>query len=414
MGRVGALLPLLPLLALAGAACSGAGSNSMAIGMNDVSILFPLPANAADIDNLLGPAATGSLGTLLPSALYTATGPIGGSGPVVSQGGVGRAAYGDLRVVAMRVDPCFASLAPDPQGAGCTAQLRLVFQEVLLGQTIGVGNQTVTAVAAFDSGLHAFYQLSRDQVLSLARALVALRVANEAGDVLGPLAPHPVMVRQGLAGPMSQGVQRLILQYAGEQNLVRAALASLIGSQGVSIWDMSAFDVGAGATVATPRTIPTLVVPAGGNASLEVITAGGLQATFGPTTAGDLDFTALGNQPAALSASARQAALDAMVRVENPKDSSPETVDCGSCHMAAPVEKFVAMPQFAFDDTTGPLAFRPDGRDVTSADMRATQDPTIFFPDLHVFSYFGPYPSISQRAVNETASVVEYLNALPP
>src|ERR1700734_279082 len=55
------------------------GSGRIAATMNDVSILFPLPSSAADIDNLLAPSATGAQGTLLPSALYSAMGPIFGS-----------------------------------------------------------------------------------------------------------------------------------------------------------------------------------------------------------------------------------------------------------------------------------------------------------------------------------------------
>ncbi len=113
----------------AGAPPSGDASGPILATMNDVSILFPLPTSAADIDNLLAPSATGTRGVLLPSAVYAATGPIFGSSeqPVGPGSPSGIAAYGDPRVVAMRIDPCFASLNPDPLGGGCTAQIRLVF-----------------------------------------------------------------------------------------------------------------------------------------------------------------------------------------------------------------------------------------------------------------------------------------------
>jgi hypothetical protein len=58
-------------------------------------------------------------------------------------------------------------------------------------------------------------------------------------------------------------------------------------------------------------------------------------ATLGATTNATDDFDALDSREVeSLSASARQAALDAVVRVENPKDTSANTVNCSTCHMA--------------------------------------------------------------------------------
>jgi hypothetical protein len=397
------------------------GSGPIAATMNDVSILFPLPANAADPDKLLLPSAVGDQGVLVPSALYASAGPITGTTLADDAGDEVFAAYADLRLIALRIDPCFASLAPDPHGEGCTAQIRLVFQEV--------GWDTVNAVpVVFDSALHVFYELTRGQFLAMAQALVALRVANSDGaDPRGPLATHPIMVRQGLGGPMSTGVEQLVLQYAGEKNLVRLAELSFLGPgfQG-ELWNMSAFDVGRGATVATPRAVPTLNTEDGGpSSSIFVQGVGGLVnpppmdgghsslSVFyaDPKTSGD-SFIPLYFEPMSLSMSAAETAFEALVRVENPKDNSANTVDCGSCHLATPIEKFNTLPFFGLDDTTSPLAFQPDGTSVTQADIVATFSTNDAQLDLHAFSYFGTSPAISQRTVDETASVVEYLNDL--
>jgi hypothetical protein len=323
------------------------------------------------------------------------------------------APYKDLRVVAMRVDPCFASSNPDPLGANCSAQLRLVIQQVLWQDHARV----------WDSAIHVFYSLSRAEVLALSQSLVALRVANEDGDSLGPLAPHPIMARQGLAGAMSTGVQRLILAYAGERNIVRVArLGIAVTPDPGALWNMSAFDVTNEPGAPTPRAIATLVGPDGAPTFLQRIVSWGpgpdprLFAPS-PSTTADADFTALGSlKPSSLSASDRQAALDALVRVENPRDFTAETLDCASCHTATAVEGDVALHDFAFDDTASPLSFAPDGKSVTAQDMKAT------FPaddsNIHAFgyvsnSYTPTSPAISQRVVNETAAVVEYLNDLP-
>lgn len=69
----------------------------------------------------------------------------------------------------------------------------------------------------------------------------------------------------------------------------------------------------------------------------------------------------LGNLATAKAASktAQQAAFDAALRIENPTKHSPDTIDCASCH---------------------------------------------------VFSYRDGHPMIAVRVINETASVVAYLN----
>ena len=401
------------------------GSASIPVTMNDVSILFPLPSSTGDIANLLSASSSGPRGTLIPSALYPMVGPISGSTKVATQQGPASvsniAAYSDLHVVAMRVDPCFASLAPDPHGAGCTAQLRLVFQEVLPAAQESFGGVGPGA-STFDSAIHAFYSLTRAELLTLAQALVTLRKANDNGISLGPLAPHPIMVSQGLSGALSKGVQQLILQYAGGQNLTRLTELSngaqpLTSTDEPALWVMSGIDISNAPTGTTsPMVIPTLtgssklqqldaVLPAPGNFFF---------ANFAPATTSTDDLTPLDHGSAAqLSASARQAAFDALVRIENPALHSSNTIDCGSCHFATPTEAFVAMPVFSLDDTASALAFHPDGTSVTASEMMRTFSTSSIQLNIHAISYVGQTPAINQRVVNETASVVEYLNKLP-
>jgi hypothetical protein len=385
---------------------------TIAAAMNDVSILFPLPSIDEDIGNLLSASSAGARGSLLPSDLYASFGPLAGS--TNPDGGlersVGVAAYSDLHVVAMRIDPCFASLAPDPHGAGCDAQMRLILQEV---RDDGSGSPMVS-----DSGLHAFYALTREEFLTLAKALVALRESNDEGDSLGPLAPHPIMVRQGLGGAMSAGVAELILQYAGAANLKR--VAQFNSAEAFTAWSFKAANVVSVATVTmSPFVIPTLG-KGGKDITLQTVGTGEfaspLGATFTPATTSDDNLVPLaGHTPKSLSSSARQAAFDSLVRIENPRDNSPNTIDCGSCHLATPTERLVAVPEFSLDDRTSPLAFQPDGTSVVAADMTPTFNSSsgIASLNLHAFSYVGRDPGINQRVVNETASVVEYLNHLP-
>ena len=394
----------------------------IAASMNDVSILFPFPSSVADIASLLPASASGARGPLFPSALYASVGPIAGSTSLANDAGSPSfvAAYSDLYLVALRIDPCFASLAPDPHGVGCTAQIRLVFQEI----TYQGG---VTGVRAFDSALHVFYSLTRDEFLALARALVALRVANANGATLGPLAPHPIMVSQGLSGAMSKGVEALVLQYAGAENTTHVAQLGVIRNELGGDWSFSAFDVADGGTSATPFAIPTLEED-GGSVSLQTVgtnlpnpelDAGPgnvFTVEFTPTTTSADDLAPLDDgTPFSLSAPARQAAFDGLVRVENPADDSAATIDCGSCHFAALTEDLLAMPDFSLVDTASSLAFVPDGKSVVAPDMATTfgTDLSTGEVNVHGFSYVLRFPNITRRVVNETASIVQYLNDLP-
>jgi hypothetical protein len=379
----------------------------IAATMNDVSILFPLPCDAADLDTLLSASSSGARGTLLPGELYASIGPISGPSPSDASP-LTIALYSSLRVVAMRIDPCFASLAPDPNGEGCQAQIRLVLQDLEGGDG---------GASAFDSALHLFYSLTRDEFLALARALVALRVANEDGESLGPLAPHPIMVKQGLAGPMSEGVKTLILQYAGEENLTRVAKLGIV--PGLMSWTLEATDVEDAATAATsPVVIPTL--PGDAGVTLQGVGTESLapfRALFLPATTSTDNLTPLDDGDAGgLGEAAREAAFDSLVRIENPAYDSPNTIDCASCHLATPTEMLVAEPLFSLDDRMGSLAFQPDGESVVPADMTPTFGSITPIPllNMHAFSYGFNGPAINQRVVNETARVVEYLNALPP
>lgn len=391
LGACGGTPDVLPDAAVSGGA----------IQMNDVSILFPLTAPGASVNNFLSASSAGARGTLLPSNLYDAVGHISGSSGNPEPGGTGNAAYGDLHVVAIRIDPCFAALAPDPHGAGCINQLRVVFQELT----------TVDGkVTAFDSGLHAFYQLTRADLDSLTAAIGSLRASNSTGERLGGLVPHPIIARQGLDGAMADGVRKLVLAYAGEQNLTR--VTELSATNTGFDWTFSGFDVSDAASATfTPMMIPTL-----SGATSQTFFRGFGSVTpageFMPPTSGSDDLVPLADGSAAmqLTPTARQAAFDGLVRVDNPGDNSPNTTDCASCHLATPVSHLIAQPLFGMVEAQNPNAFQPDGVYVLASEMAPQFDATGAF-NVHAFSYVGSDPGINQRTVNETAAIVAYLNA---
>jgi hypothetical protein len=381
-------------------------SGPVAVEMSDISILFPLPSKASEIDGLLPASATGARGTLFPEALYDKVGHLIGThfdGPP-NPGGVGEAQYSDLRVVAMRIDPCFAKLEPDPHGKGCTPQLRVIFQEV----TASGGD-----VSAFDSALHVFFKLERQEMIDIARGLLTIRVDNTKKDErLGGLAPNAIILRQGFEGEFAKALRQTITQHAGEDNLTRVTQFSQNGE--VFTWSFKGSDVSDAAKgTASPMVIPTLP----NKAVSQVFGMGftsGFEGVFEPPTISKDNLTKLANDTAAkkMSASARTAAFESLVRIENPGDDSPNTIDCASCHLATPAEKLVAKPHFSLVDTTAAGAFKANAKFVEANETAPTFDPKGA-PNFHMFSYVGRQAGISQRTVNETAAIVAYLNSLP-
>lgn len=368
--------------------------------LNDVSVLFPLPETPAEVKTgLLAVSTSGARGKLLPEALYTAVGPIAGtSGEANLPGAQLLAPYANLRIVALRVDPCFAELEPPMSGEGCLNQLRLIAQEV------GVGG-------AEDSALHLFYSISRDELLEIVHDIGTLREQQAPGQRLGKLAPHPIMAEQGLSGAMAEGVRKLILARAGVDNLTRITRMS---ARGGPFWDFSGFDVKDGK--ATPFGIPTL--PKGsdqkqtfnrgfGGIEQEVIDAT-------PPSGSPDDFMVLMNMNAAqaLEDAERTALLTSLLRVENPGHHSPNTVDCVSCHVATPAIKQVIEPLLGLELPDGPERFHVAEALVPSKDLEATFESDDAITNVHAFSYLGKKVGINQRTVNESAAVVAYLTEL--
>src|SRR5579862_1805046 len=373
----------------ASSACGGGSSappdgsiDGGAVQMNDVSILFPLTGAPSDY---LAASASGARGVLLPPALYDAVGHIAGSGGIVTPGGTGDAEYGDLHVVALRIDPCFASLAPDPHGDGCKNQLRLIFQEV---------KGDAGSAQTFDSGLHVFYALSRDDLRALVHDIGGLRAASAGTDRLGGLAPHPIIAREGTGGPMATSLRALVLRYAGAQNLTRVTKLSAVNTG--FTWDFSGFDV----SDATAPAIAPMVIPTASGAESQSFFRGfendvTIAGQFSPATTSSDGFVALADEATAqgLTPQARQAAFDGLVRVDNPSHDSPDTIDCASCHLATPVSKLLAQPLFSLVEADDAFAFAADGTWVLPSEMGSTLDPNGPF-QVHAFSYVGTTPAI--------------------
>lgn len=383
---------LLFLLALPLAACGGftpvpegeAGVDGGVpftdggLDLNDVSWLLPLPP-AGEASRLLGLDADGGRGPLLPRALYDGLpGLIAGTTPSTQ--------YPDLRVISVRLDPCFPATAT----GGCVQQLRLVAQPIAADG------------ATEDGTLHLFYVLSDADFADARQTLAQLKAIAGAETDRRPLDVHPVMRRQGLGGSYATTLHAMVTRLCGAQNLSRVAFMRLV--QPDVAWRFGAFDVANGQLVADP--IPRL----SGD-----LTQQGVQ-EFGNTDfrSGELQPAPQGDELSVLLSESElrltdqrtwERALTSALRVENPARSSPKTVDCGSCHVVsraltnAKKERPVDLSSHA-DRFVGNPRFDLSRVDAVGDDPRS----------LRAFGYFGRQSALSQRTINESAEIADALS----
>ncbi len=420
--------------------------------MNDLSILFPLATTESDFDTYLTMDTPGANGSLVPETLYN------------SDNEAAEIPYDNLRVVAIRLDPCFAHLGPITDPSTCDNQIRLVFQPLVFEEGMTI---------AEDAAVHVLYSLTRDQLLAAANEIAAARAVTTTTD-LGPVAVHPIMASQGVSGAFAQALRAIIVKYADGTKIER--ITSFIadasggggpingsgiesggggsGGSGTSggsgsgssgsgsgegsgsgsgegsgsgsgegsgsgsgidadfFWELHGESVTNG--VETALVIPTLP-DSTTDMSLDA-SASPLESNFSPVTSSTDNIVVLSNADQAMSAgqTQRQAAFDAALRIENPTMNSPNTIDCVSCHMAEPARALVGQQMFGMMSAGDSNAFVPAST-IPAADLAATQTMLINADsglNIHAFSYRETNPMINQRVINETAANLAYLQSL--
>jgi hypothetical protein len=365
------------------------------VQMNDLSVLLPLATTDHEFASYLQASSTGVGGALLPESLFA---------QVNSRGVV----YADLRLVAFRLDPCFANIGPIDDPSTCANQLRVIFQPLKFGNS---------ATTTDDSAIHAFYSLTREQFLAAVGDVIAARRANGNDEDLGPLAIHPIVAHQGLDGPMGAQLAAIITRYAGAGNLIRFTMmnsASVFGPPGGGgeqrFWNFTGVDISAGIT--TPMIIPTLGSE-DTNSHFQTAATQPLIATLSPLTSSSDDLHLLANatQAQQATAGAQQAAFDAALRIENPRFHSPNTIDCASCHTAQPVRQLVAEQVLGLSEAGNANVFVA-ASSIPAADVVTTTTVNNPLLNLHAFSYRNGVAMINQRVVNETAATLAYVATL--
>ena len=359
--------------------------------MNDATIVYPLPRSAGEMNQLLAPQDAGRGGVLLPLKYWQRV-------PSINQGEHSTRTYRNLRLVAARIDPCFKFRGD------CLPQIRFVWQPI---DKAVYGSISPYGLEAKDAAVHTFYTLESGEFRRFISEYRQLKesMANVRADA--PLQVHPVMLKQGLGGPFSQGLRELLLKYCGEQNLWRVtSMSTLVGGDK---WEFRGFNVVNGKPL-------EIVIPRTGNAraqSFFVSLASDSEYRNGrisPAPLGEDNLNLILRDSRAIEARDADTlkGLGASVaRIENPAIHTPETMDCVSCHstQVAGALLFGNVPWLSRDPEITRHAFRSSSPLLQS--IATTRNiPRVF----RALGYFEKTPVLSRRVINETAVVVSQLN----
>ncbi|HEY4183369.1 MAG TPA: hypothetical protein VGM90_41380 [Kofleriaceae bacterium] len=374
-------------------------ANAARAQMNDLTIVVPLAASQAELDAGYLKASDGGTTPLLPKKLYTdlfpdPTGPLNPGADVKMR-------YANLRVVAVRFDPCFANVGPVVDASTCDNQIRLVFQSL----------DYADGATAVDGAVHAFYRVPRAELTQIIQDVITLRKANGQTTAMGPLAPHPLLVKQGLDGAFGKGLRAIILAHASSKNLIRFTHFESANLQ--TVWNFSGFDISGTTTqTAKPMVIPTMPshgTGAGFFQGFAAPMAGGF--TPESTSADSISLLVNATKAKAATKTKQKAAYAAALRIENPNFHSPNTIDCASCHLAQPARLLVGDDVLGLSATDNPNLFARDAKYVSARSMKQTTSLRDQPLNVHMLSYRGDQLMIGQRVINETAALVAYLNS---
>jgi hypothetical protein len=346
-----------------------------ALGLNDVTVLMPLPATISAAGHLT-PTSAGALGELFPRALYERI-------PQFPHMPADFLKYETLRVLAVRFDGCFK------KAGACEAQIRLVLQPL-------------RSVGASDAAVHLFFPVGKEAMQGIVAKLREMRALAPEALVDGALDVHPSLLAQGMEGAYGTALNQLVLEHCGLQALSRMTFF-LRAPSAVEQWVLGGLDIKDGKY--TPIAIP------GSGTRQNVLqheTAKGPMFRYElvPLPVAPVDLTkALSTTLLdATSGESRIAALGALNTVLNPQKLGADDVHCASCHVASYIAGY-AQSQLKEDLAAAPssyLAAAPKGRNLEVRGGALSNRTS-----LRGLGYFQKTPMISPRVVYESAEVLE-------
>lgn len=363
----------------ASGAGGGAKNDPIPLGLNDVSVLYPQPTNVNKAGYLRA-SDTGARGVLLPKEVFDAIPTF----PVTPTDGLD---YTRMRALSLRFDACGGS-----HGA-CLPEIRVIMQPLNSNGS------------ARDSALHLFYRLDNAVISGVIDGLRKLRGLAPEAAVGAPLDVHPAIVAQGANGAYGTALRELVLAHVGEENLVRVTFF-LRAPPINEVWFFGGLERKDGKFA----VLNIAEVGAGNQRVILTSSDTSYEYALTPVESKPEDGRVLLSSAAAEAASAeeREAAFRSFLRIENPLKYVPDDLPCAGCHVSSFV-KAEATRRFGFDAATFDGDVFKSTRNLESRGGSATNASS-----LRAFGWFKGEPMISQRTINDSAAVVDYIEATFP
>jgi hypothetical protein len=343
-----------------------------ALGLNDATFLFPLSVDGGR------PTPFAAADTMIPRALFdrlTTT-----PGDVLTD-------LSRLRLVGLRFDLCDRA-TPSPCDPTADGVLRLVHQPVFADGTTE------------DIALHSFFPIPRSEV---AETVDTLRALARLQDV-----PRGAALKVNTAldvnPEFTEKLTGLVRRYVTTSRLFRLTLFGQLTNRPSLIWVFRGIQKQGPAFVRID--IPDLQ-------EVDQVTL--------LASANELRTTPLADDPpgfaramsvmgfgSATPAQQREA-LESMAASDNPLLTTADTIQCVTCHVTTTVMADRAAVAGV------PITSLTSRYTSATFDLSPLGDAAVRFRTLRALGYLGRAPIVAQRTVNETANVLQELEArFPP
>lgn len=346
------------------------------LGLNDITHLFPLPS--MDEVSLMWHARTSSVrGELLPYSYFQQLPRlVPGIDPL-------KLYQQSLKVVAVRLDPCFMETAL----RGCQPQVRLVWQPLVVKEYTS---------ATIDASVHTFYDLTQKDWQSLVQEYRQLKSSVRYSNV-DPLQVSPALISFGYKSQYWQSFSSIVLKYIGVQNLVRVTIMN-VNPMG-NAWAFGAYRPVNGKLEIQP--IPGIDRKAQVVISKQSVGAETLMDAIPRPANQDHFFRFLNDSQMAkkiFPPENIQAAVRTAFEFENTRIHNSGTISCASCHLTRSLSLIVrgSFPQWDWKRILKGVAY------LGTSNMTNTTLSFIHGESLRMLGYFGRTPVISDRVINDT------------
>jgi hypothetical protein len=376
--------------------------------INDVSYLFDLPLSHESIDYLLSTESKGTKGELLSFDKYEAFRPLM---TTMEQAGSSYTEFESLRVIGMRIDPCFQFDLPlRTEDVNCSHQMRLIWQPVVKDE-----NYTFTTL---DASVHSFYKLSPEEFSELKSDLMNLKKKLKITTSGLPLGVHPALKMANTRDMFSKGIKTIMLNYAGDSNLIRYTFMKLLSEK--IWWEFGGVDIknGVPTKISIPRYDASVVEqhffqndffdPLKMRASItpEIESKVVKEDNFYEVVKGYSYYFNPSYRKKLVQA------IQTINRVENPAIHSPESIDCVHCHISTQTKYWLHKKDSSLfsEKGSGKDNFSLSVKPVDHLALKNTSPQKENIKSLRMFGYFGKELAISQRTINESFNTMIILN----